>query len=353
MHILITSAPFHPSLGGIETATHILASGLVERGHDVTVVTPTPGGTEGYPYKVSRNPKPTEYLRLVRDCDLMWQSHISLRLLWPLLFVPRPLIIMHHIWLRSDAATETSNGFLKRFACTFAQNAFVSTILRDAAGLPGPVIPNSYNEELFRELPDVARDRDVVYLGRLKHFKGPDIVIDALAKLAAEGKLLRATMIGMGPQEAELKASAAAAGIADLVDFPGPMQGEALARMINRHRILVAPSRWEEPFGLVALEGLACGCVVIVANSGGLPEVVGPCGPIVPKNDPAALAAELDRLTGSPEILASYRQRIPQHLAKFRKAAMIDACEALIRETVAAKRGASLARVATAKAVRQ
>jgi glycogen(starch) synthase len=353
MRILITSAPFHPSLGGIETATHILASGLVERGHDVTIVTPTPGGTDGYPYKVVRNPKPAAYLRLVRDCDLMWQSHISLRLLWPLLFVRRPLIIMHHIWLRSDGATETSNGFIKLLACRFAHNAYVSTILRDAAGLPGPVIPNSYNEELFREMPDVTRDRDVVYLGRLKQFKGPDIVVDALAKLATGGKRLTATMIGMGPQKAELKDSATAAGIGNLIDFPGTMQGEALARMINRHRILVAPSRWEEPFGLVALEGLACGSVVIVANSGGLPEVVGPCGPVVPKNDPTALAAELDRLTSNPEILASYRQRIPQQLAKFRKAAMIDACEALIRETVAAKHGADYTAVATAKAARQ
>jgi glycogen synthase len=347
MRILMTSSPFHPSIGGIETASQILASGLAERGHDVTVVTPTPGSTEGYPYKVSRHPEPAEFLRLVRDCDLVWQSHVSLRLLWPLLLAPRPLVVMHHIWLRSDAETETSNGFLKRLACMFAHNAFVSSILRDAAGLPGPVIPNSYNEDLFRELPDVARDRDVIYLGRLKRFKGPDIVVDALAKLAAGGKPLRATMIGMGPQEAELKERAAAAGIASDVDFPGTLHGEALVRMINRHRILIVPSRWEEPFGLVALEGLACGCVVIVANSGGLPEVIGPCGPVIPKDDPVALAGELDRLTSNPEVFAGYRRRIPQQLNKFRKAAMIDACEALIREAVADRHGHAYARVTT------
>jgi glycosyltransferase involved in cell wall biosynthesis len=344
MRILITASPFHPSIGGIETATVILASGLAERGHDVTVVTPTPGSTEGYSYKVVRHPKPAEFLRLVRDCDLMWQSHISLRLLWPLLFVPRPLIVMHHIWLRSDATTETSNGFLKLLACRFARNAYVSSILRDATGLPGPVIPNSYNEGLFRELSDVTRDRDVIYLGRLKPFKGPDIVVDALAKLAAAGKHLRGTIVGMGPQEPELKERAAAAGIAGDVDFPGTIHDEALVRLLNRHRIMVVPSRWEEPFGLVALEGLACGCVVIVADSGGLPEVVGPCGPVIPKDDPQALAAELDRLTGDPQILDGYRRRIPQHLTKFRKSAMIDACEALIREAVADRRGAAYAR---------
>jgi glycosyltransferase involved in cell wall biosynthesis len=334
MRIVITSAPFHPSLGGIETATHVLASGLIERDHHVTVVTPTPGDCDGYPFKVVRNPKPMEYVRLVRDCDLMWQSHVSLRLLWPLVFAPRPLIIMHHIWLRSDAETETKNGFLKRFSCLFAQNVFVSSILRDAARLSGPVIPNSYDEMLFRELPDVPRDRDVVYLGRLKAFKGPDLVIDAIARLAASGKRLTATVIGMGPQADALKEQAAAASIAAQVDFPGPLQGEALVRAINRHRIMVVPSRWEEPFGLVALEGMACGCVVVVANSGGLPEVVGPCGPVVPKNDPAALAAELDRLVSHPEVVARYRQGVLRHLAKFRTATMLDACEAAIRQAV-------------------
>ena len=254
MRIVITSSVFHPSLGGIETTTHSLASGLIERGYDVTVVTSTPGGTEGYPYKVVRGPAPAAFLRLVRDSDLMWQNHISLRLLWPLIFMPRPLIIMHHIWLRSDAQTETRNGFIKRFACTFGRNVFVSSILRDGADLPGAIIPNTYSEQLFREIPGVVRDRDVVYLGRLKTFKGPDIVIDALAKLTAGNKRLMATMIGLGPQVDELKQRAEMAGIAAQIDFPGTMEGEALARTLNRHRILVVPSRWEEPFGLVALD---------------------------------------------------------------------------------------------------
>lgn len=343
MRILVTSAPFHPSLGGIETATHVLASGLVERGHDVTVVTTTPGNCNGYPYKVARNPKPVEFLRLARDSDVMWQSHVSLRLLWPLIFVPRPLIIMHHIWLRSDAENETRNGFVKRFACLFAQNIFVSGILRDAARLSGPVIPNSYNEMSFRELPDVPRDRDVVYLGRLKAFKGPDLVVGALTRLAASGKRLTATIIGMGPQADALKAQAAAAGIAGQIEFTGPLQGEALVTVLNRHRIMVVPSRWEEPFGLVALEGMACGCVVVVANSGGLPEVVGPCGPVVPRNDPRALATELDRLVNEPDVMARYRQGIPQHLAKFRTVTMLDACEAAIHKTVGRKRRKSVA----------
>jgi len=331
----------------------VLASGLAERGYDVTVVTPTPGDTAGYPFRVVRRPSALEYLRLVRDSDLMWQNHVSLRLLWPLIFVQRPLIIMHHIYIASDAETETEHGFLKRMACMFGRNVFVSSVLRDAAGLPGPVIPNCYNEESFRELPGVLRDRDVVYLGRLKSFKGPDIVVDALAKLADANKRLSATIIGMGPFADALKQRTEAAGIAAQVDFPGTVTGEPLVRMLNRHRILVVPSRWEEPFGLVALEGLACGCVVVVADSGALPEVIGPCGPTVPRNDPIALAAALDRLVSNPDILASYRRRIPQQLARYRRAPMLDACEVVIHDAVASKRSPSSSPVTVPTAVRR
>jgi glycosyltransferase involved in cell wall biosynthesis len=337
MRILLTSAPFHPSIGGIETASHVLAHGLSERGHDVTVVTLTPGDTDGYPYKVVRRPGGAALLRLVQKCDLMWQNHISLRLLWPILLVPRPLLIMHHIWLDSNPEAGTQYGAFKRLACMLGRNVFVSSVLRDAARLPGPIIPNSYDEATFRLLPGISRDRDVAFLGRFVTFKGTDTVIDALGQLAGRNRRFSATMIGVGPQADALKERAAAAGIAAQVEFPGPLQGEALARMLNRHRVLVVPSRWEEPFGIVALEGLACGCVTVVADSGALPEVIGSCGLTVPKNDPATLAQVLDRLLGDPAMLENYRQRIPAHLAKYSRAALLDACEAAILDATTSK----------------
>ena len=146
-----------------------------------------------------------------------------------------------------------------------------------------------------------------------------------------------ATIIGLGMEDENLKAQVAAAGISDRVQFAGAVRGEALARLINRHRILVVPSRWEEPFGLVALEGLACGCVVVGARSGGLPEVIGPAGPIVPKTDPAALADTLKSLLENPTTLAGYRQHAPAQLAKFSTAAFIDACEAMLFDAVGKK----------------
>lgn len=341
MRILISSYQFLPSIGGIETSALTLASGLAERGHDVTVVTATPAREpDRFAFRVCRNPGAAALLGLVREADIVWQNHVSLRMFWPLLLVRRPFVIMHHIWLSEHTEAGPRFGALKRLACKLGTNVFVSDILRRSARLPGRVIPNSYDEATFRVLPEVERDRDVVFLGRLVAFKGADTVIDATALLAARGRRVNATLIGLGPEEGALRARAQAAGVADQVTFAGPVRGSELARLLNRHRIMVVPSRFEA-FGIVVLEGLACGCVVAVADSGGLPEVVGPCGPVFPKNDAAALAATLDDLLQNPERRDAYRGHAPAHLAKFTKRAFIDACEATIREAVAASsRGA-------------
>lgn len=345
MRILISSYNFLPTIGGIETSTLTIASGLVERGHDVTVVTGTPSDTpDDFPFRVCRNPNPARLIGLVREAEVVWQNHVSLRLFWPLVFVRRPLVIMHHIWLSEHAEAGPRFGALKRLACKLGTNVFVSDILRRSVRLPGRVVPNSYDETTFRLLPEIERDKDVAFLGRLVPYKGADIVVDAIAELAKRGQPGNATIIGLGREESALRARTDAAGIADRVTFAGPVRGAELARLLNRHRVLVVPSRWEEPFGIVALEGLACGCVVTVADSGALPEVIGPCGPVFPKDDPVALAATLENLLQDPASLAAYCAHIPAHLKKFTKRAFIDACEAAIQEaTATSSRGAPFA----------
>ena len=62
------------------------------------------------------------------------------------------------------------------------------------------------------------------------------------------------------------------------------------ANSFGSTKILVVPSRYDEPFGVVALEGIACGCVVVGSAGGGLPEAIGPCGLTFPNGDATALA---------------------------------------------------------------
>ena len=334
MRILICSFDFYPRIGGTETAGMTLAKGLCERGYQVTVVTTTAGSNEdaAFPFAIVRQPGAARLLRLFQAADLVWHNHVSLRLLWPLSLVRRPLVLVHHCPLETDTGPGPRFGDLKRAACRLGHNAFVSNAYRKSARLSGPVIYNAYDEANFHAWPDVERDRDVVFLGRLVREKGADILVDALALLAAGGTRLRATIIGSGPQQEELQAQAAAHGLADLVEFRGTLRGEALSRTLARHRVMAMPSRWFEGLPISAVEALACGCVVVGADSGGLPEAIGACGLVVARNSAPDLAAALKRLTVDTRLYENCTVQIAQHLKLFGKAALMDNCEQLIRE---------------------
>jgi glycosyltransferase involved in cell wall biosynthesis len=156
------------------------------------------------------------------------------------------------------------------------------------------VIPNPYDEGTFRRIPGIRRDRDLVFVGRLIPEKGADLLLEAAAALLPRS--LTVTIVGDGPMRAELEARAKNLGIQEMVCFSGAKQGGELARILNRHRIQVVPSRWQEPFGIVTLEGIACGCAVVGSDGGGLPDAIGPCGVTFRNDNASELARALGEL---------------------------------------------------------
>ena len=86
------------------------------------------------------------------------------------------------------------------------------------------------------------------------------------------------TIIGDGPHRDYLENLALSYNIIPHVNFKGFLKGDVLVEELNRHEIMVVPSRWNEPFGVVALEGMACGCAMLVSDGGGLPDAVGSAG---------------------------------------------------------------------------
>src|SRR5262249_8485456 len=132
--------------------------------------------------------------------------------------------------------------------------------------------------------------------------KGCDLLISAVSMLRIRNLYPSVTVIGTGPELSLLVRQVDTLGLSDQVRFTGPLKGEELALMLARHRILVVPSRWEEPFGIVALEGAACGCVIIGTNGGGLPEAIGPCGLTVRRGDAGALAEALQEVLTNPDL---------------------------------------------------
>ena len=78
------------------------------------------------------------------------------------------------------------------------------------------------------------------------------------------------------------------------IEFIDIKKGQELVEELNKHKLLVIPSSWPEPFGIVALEGMACGCLVVASNNGGLPEAIDNFGILYNDNDPKKLALAIE-----------------------------------------------------------
>ena len=183
---------------------------------------------------------------------------------------------------------------------------------------PGsPVIPNPYRDDLFRLRNRGPRRWAVGFLGRLVSDKGADLLLEALALLPPELADGRVAIIGGGPEQPALEARAADLGLAGRVDFLGAHRDAALGDLLNQVEILVVPSRWAEPFGIVALEGLACGCALVVSRLGGLPEAAGPAQAVFENDDVAGLRDRLAELLADPARRAAAAEAGLRHVAGF------------------------------------
>jgi len=319
MRILISSHRYAPDIGGIETVSALLAHEWHRGGHVVSVVTATPqanGAEEPQAgIEIYRRPIGRELRRLVAECDVCWHNNISLQTAWPLLFTRRPWVVTTQTWLHNPRGRTGWNGWLKRLALRGAHNVAISRAVAEHVGLRCEVIPNPYASDVFRRLPGIARERELAFVGRLVSDKGCDVLLRALHALAPAMRP-RLTIIGGGPEEMALRAMSHELGLAEQVQFAGWLSGTKLASALNAHRVLVVPSRWSEPFGIVALEGMACGCQVIASHSGGLVEAVGPGGEAFENGNVGELAAAIRRAL-TEERMADFSREtlIREHLA--------------------------------------
>jgi glycosyltransferase involved in cell wall biosynthesis len=339
--VLLYTHVFHPSVGGSETAAWLLAEGLTKRGLEVVVVTRTPSGdnSQTYPFRVVRCPAILELLSLVRWAEVVLHSNISLRCYLPLLIHRRPWIVIHHSRITRADGSIGWRDRLKLRLIRSAQNLAVSEAMVRYLGTPCQVIYNPYDDATFRHHPDVPRTKDLVFLGRLVPDKGADVLLTSLARLCGRGLKPSLTIVGDGPESGKLNTLAQQLGVAAQVTFAGTLKDAALARLLNAHRVMVVPSQLEEPFGLVSLEGMACGCVVVGSRAGGLPEAIGPAGPSFPKGDADALASVLQRLLGDPALMERYCQLGQRHLPRFQRQTIIDSYLAVIEQAVAVGNG--------------
>lgn len=220
---------------------------------------------------------------------------------------PTPVLLTLHSPMPDDAAR---------------RDTLAGQMLRDATW----VNTNSHavRTELCRQLPAMADRSSVIYygmpvpalapaprprtppvvlaFGRLVVDKGFDLALRAFAVVRRTFPEARLVIAGDGPARAELEQLAAELDVAAATDFIGAVPPEAIPALINAASVVAVPSRWPEPFGLVALEAALMARPVVAARVGGLVEAVedGTTGLLIEREDWRALGDAIVRVLADP-----------------------------------------------------
>jgi glycosyltransferase involved in cell wall biosynthesis len=345
MNILITSRLFLPVLGGSVDSCCYLAKGLRDLGHEVKISTRTPAEKPDDPVAAEwpdlvRNPSWREQLRLARWCDVALQIELSLKDVIPLLWMGKPVVPTIHTNINEGPGHRTSLQItlkreLLRFFPTIAVSAFVAKNWR----LRAVPIVTTYDDEVFR-FPDGAppRENGIIYLGRHVSEKGLQVLIEALVMLKKKGIRPKTSILGDGPMRSELEAAVTQAGMDGWVEFSGRLTTSDMVDLMQRSRVQVVPSIWEEPLGLVVMQGLACGCRVVASHCGGIPEAGGNCALYCQPGDARDLADQIERALAMPETLTDEeRARVGQHLFKMTRRQFALEYEKVLQDVIAGR----------------
>jgi len=321
--ILFLSHRFFPDFGGIETVSEILATNFSKAGHEVHLVTWSEDSSNRvFPFQVIRHPNKRTLFQQHLWADLVFENNPCLRLSWPSLFLRRPVIVSLHTWIATPDNRFKVQGKLKYWWLKRAKRVIAcSEAIRKQCWPPSIIIRNPYQETKFRILPDIPRILDFVFVGRLVSDKGVDIAIRAFHNVIKEkdkhvdnNTNLSFTIVGDGPERKTLEVMVTNLHLEKNIVFTGALQGDELVECLNRHRFILVPSIWEEPFGVVALEGMACGCLPIVSNGGGLPDAVGKAGIVFNRGEIDDLTNCITRILNNSALEKKIREATFEHL---------------------------------------
>jgi glycogen synthase len=175
----------------------------------------------------------------------------------------------------------------------------------------------------------------VLLVGRLVYEKGFQVALEALPRVIAELDGVRFLVAGSGTHEQELRAQAAELGLLEHGTFLGWIGDDVLHTLYRIADLTVVPSIYE-PFGLVALEAMASGCPCLVADTGGLREVVPheDVGLRFQSRDPQSLADFAIRILADEELARRLVAEAYDHVRSFDWADVAESTAAVYAELV-------------------
>ena len=155
-------------------------------------------------------------------------------------------------------------------------------------------------------------------VSRLESIKGMDLVVPAFTLVKARHPEMQLLIVGGGSLRKQMEEQVHKARLEEAVEFAGRQPQEKLSSYYDRIDILLMPSR-SEGFGLTAIEGMARGCVVVAARTGGLPEVVrdGEVGLLHEPEQVKDLAAQINKLIEQPTLWKQFSNEAIAYVQRF------------------------------------
>jgi glycosyltransferase involved in cell wall biosynthesis len=282
LRIALTSDPELPvppvQYGGIERVIDMLARTLVKRGHDVTLFAHHastcsvrrvnwPGRESQAPSDTLRNAATLARYAIPGRFDIV-HSFSRIAYLMPILPWPVPKLMSY----QREISPKTTAIALRLSRGTLQFSA-ISRQMIEAATLAGEwhFVPNGVPLDVYKFRGAVAPDAPLVFLGRIEEIKGPHLAID-IARRAGR----RLVIAGNVPEAHRhwFEAHVAPHVDRDRVRYVGPVDDAAKNALLGEAAAFLMPILWEEPFGIVMAEAMACGTPVLGLRRGAVPEVV-------------------------------------------------------------------------------
>ncbi len=363
--LLIYSHDWFPLVGGIQTVTLSLATGLAEWSEthsgesiDVIFVTQTPANgmdDSRFPFRLVRRPGKRELFRLIRSADIVQvegPSMLPLALAW---LLRKPVILRHHGYQsicpngllvygpdrsvcpghfmarRYHKCLECNSkeygwlGSLRSLALTFPRrwlarratvNVGVSRHVARRVALPRTrVIWNGIAQQVsFVDVSKIApapaqRPPCFAFLGRLVAEKGVPVLLRACRQLADQNFNFRLKIVGDGPERENLERLVEELNLIGQTEFTGSIPSAEIPDVLSDAIAVVMPSTWEDVSPLVAIEQMMHSRLLIVSDIGGLGDMVNEIGLKFPAGNATALAACMRQTLDNPELAADLASR--------------------------------------------
>jgi glycosyltransferase involved in cell wall biosynthesis len=237
--------------------------------------------------------------------------------------------------LKGAVYSRMERALMNRTDLFLFESAFARDTYQRVIGKPaGPVhcVFNGVTAAEFDPVTPADDATDLVYVGEFRRIKGADLLIEAVARLRADGNPVTLTLAGDGEETAALKAQIQQLKLGDAVRFIGhvkPRYG------FSKGRLLVVPSRGDSmPY--VVIEAAAAGVPMLAARIGGIPEIFGPHeDALFAGNSIGAMADAIEAALADLETARTRAKELRERIfVHFSQKAMVDGVLAGYRDTL-------------------